>query len=369
VRAGVVEQIPDGAPPERYSASIQPFAQVDLAFKSGGIVEQILQVRGADGRIRNVQAGDKVAKGAELGRVRPLDYQQRVDQAEAQRAAAEAQLAQAKAQLEQARAGFNEADIEYTRAKNLFQSASLVKPDYDQAKGKYDTNGASVAAAEAAVKAAQQGVANAQSAVDQAKLSLSDTAVRAPFAGWVSARNVDRGSLVGNTTVGFSMLDTHLVKAVFSVPDTSLAAIRLGQKQSVRLDALERPIPGVITAISPQADPNSRVFAIEVTLDNSREDVRPGMIASLTLGNSRDGRTILAVPLSAVVAAPGNPNGFAVFRLTEHDGKSYASAQTIGIGQTFGNLIEVTRGLAAGERIIVLGGSQVRDGQQVRIIP
>ena len=51
VRAGVVEQIqPDAS--ERYSASVEAFAKVDLAFKSGGIVEGILQVRGADGRIR-----------------------------------------------------------------------------------------------------------------------------------------------------------------------------------------------------------------------------------------------------------------------------------------------------------------------------
>jgi hypothetical protein len=75
------------------------------------------------------------------------------------------------------------------------------------------------------------------------------------------------------------------------------------------------------------------------------------------------------VPLSAVVRAPADPNGFAVFRLTERDGKSFASAQTIEIGQTFGNSIEVTRGLTAGQKIISLGGAQVRDGQQVKILP
>src|SRR5580692_9668582 len=73
VRAGVVEQIqPDAS--ERYSASVEAFAKVDLAFKSGGIVEGILQLRGADGRIRDAQAGDKVSRGAALAQVRPLDY-------------------------------------------------------------------------------------------------------------------------------------------------------------------------------------------------------------------------------------------------------------------------------------------------------
>jgi multidrug efflux system membrane fusion protein len=368
VRAGVVEEIrPDVA--DRYSASIEPFAKVDLAFKSGGIVEGILQIRGADGRVRNVEAGDKVVKGAELAQVRPLDYEHALEQADARRAEAEAQVAHAQAQLAQARANFNTAEIEYTRASNLFQSASLVKPKYDQAKGRYESDAASVAAAEAAVKAAGDAAANARVAVKEAKLSLSDTTLRAPFPGWVTARNVDRGSLVGAATVGLSLQDTHLVKAVFGVPDNALSRIRRGQKQPVTLDALQRAVPGVITSISPQADPQSRVFSIEVTVENAREQIRPGMIASITLGDARDLRPRLVVPLSAVVRTPADPNGFAVFRLAVRDGKSYASAQAVEIGETFGNSIEVKRGLIARQRIISLGGALVRDGQQVSVIP
>jgi RND family efflux transporter MFP subunit len=368
VRAGVVEQIqPDAS--ERYSASIEAFAKVDLAFKSGGIVDGILQVRGADGHIREAQAGDKVSRGVALAQVRSLDYQNSVDQSEAQRAQAEAQLAQARANLVRARANFGHADIDFRRASNLFQQASLVKPQYDQAKAQYDDASASVAAAEAAVQTAEAGVANTHAAVKEAKLSLSDTTLRAPFAGWISARNVDRGSLVGSSTVGFSILDTHLVKAVFAVPDTTLSTVRLGQKQLVMLDALQRSVTGVITSISPQADPQSRVFSVEVTMENSREDVRPGMIGSITWGAARDSTPRLVVPLNAVVRSPADPNSFAVFRLAERDGKSCALAQTIEVGQTFGNSIEVTRGLTAGQKIISLGGAQVRDGQQVNILP
>jgi RND family efflux transporter MFP subunit len=372
VRAGIVEEIQPGAEsaaPERYSASIEPFAKVDLAFKSGGIVEGILQVRGADGRTRNVQAGDKVSTGSELAQVRPLDYQNSLDQADARRAQAESQLAQAKAQLVGAHANFSHADIDFARASNLFQSASLVKPQYDQAKAQYDEGAASVAAAEAAVKVAEDGIANARAAVKEAKLSLTDTTLRAPFAGWISARNVDRGSVVSGSTVGFSVLDTHLVKATFGVPDTTLSVIRLGQKQPVTLDALQRAVPGVITSISPQADPQTRVFSIEVTMENARENIRPGMIGSVTFGGVRESRPRIAVPLSAVVRAPADPKGFAVFRLTERDGKSYASAQPIEIGKTLGNSIEVTRGITAGQKIISLGGAQVRDGQQVSVLP
>ena len=170
-------------------------------------------------------------------------------------------------------------------------------------------------------------------------------------------------------TIGFTIEDTHLVKAAFAVPDFRLSGIRRGQKQSVVLEPLQRTATGVVTSISPQADPQSRVFTIEVTLDNPREDIRPGMIGSLILGRTRDSRPRLVVPLTAVVRAPADPNGFAVFRLTERGGKSYASAQTIEIGETYGDSIEVTRGLSAGQKIISLGGAQLHDGQQVSVIP
>ena len=368
VTAGKVESIqPDT--PERYSATIVPIAQIDLAFKSAGLIEKIYQVRGADGRMRNVQAGDKVGRDTELALVRTTDYEQRVDQAAAKLTQSEAQAAQAEAQLAQARANFSEAEIEYTRAANLFQSSSLVKPQFDQAKGRYESMAASVKAAEASVKGGEAAVANARAALSEAKLSLSDTSVRAPFGGWISARNVDRGTLVSNATVGFSMMDTHLVKAEFAVPDFSLKMLRLGQKLPVMLDAIQHALQGVVTSISPQADSKTRVFSIELTLDNPRDEVRPGMIGSLILGVLRNPTPRLAVPLSAVVRAPSDPKSFAVFRLVTRNGKRYAESQIIQIGQTLSNSIEVNSGLSAGQHVIVLGGSLVRDGQEVRVLP
>lgn len=368
VTAGIVVTIqPDT--PERYSATIAPIAQIDLAFKSAGLIENIYQVHGADGRVRNVQAGDKVGRDTELALVRTRDYQQRVDQAAAKLLQSEAQAAQVEAQLAQARANFSQADIEYTRATNLFQSASLVKPQFDQAKGRFETVSASVKAAEALVQGGEAAVANARAALSEARLSLSDTSLRAPFGGWISARNVDRGTLVSNATVGFSMMDTHLVKAEFAVPDSSLKMVRLGQKLPVALEAIQHALQGVVTSISPQADPKTRVFSIEVTLENPRDEVRPGMIGSLVLGGLRNPTPRLAVPLSAVVRAPSDPKSFAVFRLVTRDGKTYAESRIIQIGQTLSNSIEVTSGLSAGEHVIVLGGSLVRDGQEVRVLP
>jgi multidrug efflux system membrane fusion protein len=353
VRAGTVDELTPEAS-ERYSATISPIQTIDMAFKSAGLIDHIYQLRGADGRTRDVQAGDLVNKDTELALVRAIDYEQHVQQAQAQ-------VAQADAQLAQAQANYREAEIEYTRAKTLFESASLVKPQYDQAKGRYEY-------AQASVTVAQAAIANAHSVVDQAKLTLRDTALHAPFTGWITARNVEAGSLVGNSTVGFSMMDTHLVKAVFAVPDVSLKSVRLGQHQNVVLDAVPHPLQGVVTSISPQADPKGRVFLVEVTIDNPKEEVRPGMIGALVLGAVKEASR-LVVPLGAIVHSPSRPEGFAVFRIRARDGKTYAEAQDIQIGNTYGNSIEVTAGVTAGERIVSLGGSLLRDGQEVRLLP
>jgi RND family efflux transporter MFP subunit len=301
-----------------------------------------------------VQAGDKVAKGSELAVVRRLDYEQRVEQAQEQ-------LRQAQAQQAAAEAAFRQADQDYTRAGNLYKTASLTRPEYDQAKARYESTQAQIDAAKATVAAAG-------TAISQAQLALSDTRLCAPVDGWIVARNVEAGSLVGGATVGFSMMSTAAVKAVFAVPDTSLRSVWTGQRLAVELEALGRTVSGTVTAISPEADAKSRVFSVEISLDNPREEIRPGMIGSLTLGSQAAPRRRLVIPFSAVVRAPNNTQGFAVFRIEERGGQTYAVAREITVGDTYGNSIEVVRGLAAGERVIVLGGELVHDGEQVRIL-
>src|SRR5258708_2032329 len=108
-----------------YSVGIVPYSQVDLAFKSGGYVESILQVRSADGRMRHIQEGDWVARGTVLARVRESDYVANVN-------VAKAQLGQARAALEQSR-------LDFERTDTLFQTNSVTTPQYDAAKARLDS--------------------------------------------------------------------------------------------------------------------------------------------------------------------------------------------------------------------------------------
>lgn len=340
---------------DKYSAVVTPFTQVDLNFKSPGIVRGIHQIRGSDGRIRTINAGDQIRQGTSLAFVRPADYEHAVSQAQAQ-------VSQAQAQLNDATVGLENSQLNWDRSRNLFASASLIKPQYDQAESSYRS-------AQAKVDAAKAALANANAALDQTKLTLGDTVIRAPFTGWITARNVEVGSLSMTSAAAFSMVDTHLVKANFAIPDIALQSVHLGKQYDVLLDAVPHPVRGTVTSISQQADSKSHVFAVELTIPNAGDIVRPGMIGSLTLTSSQAKESHLVVPLSAIVRAPERSHGFAVFTLEDHDGKTYARSQSIEIGKTYGNSVEVTKGLLNGEQVIGIGGSLLRNGQEVRVLP
>ena len=88
----------------RYSGEIRPDTQVQLAFKQAGYVVSLHQIRGADGRMRNVQVGDQVPAGVSLARLRRADYDAVLNQAAGQETSMRGSLAAARAQLDQAKA-------------------------------------------------------------------------------------------------------------------------------------------------------------------------------------------------------------------------------------------------------------------------
>ncbi len=215
------------------------------------------------------------------------------------------------------------------------------------------------AQARASVEAARTNLA-------QARLALSDTSVRAPFNGVVIARNIDLGALVSNGTIAFTVADIHQVKADFSVPDTALSQLKIGQKQIVFLNTIPVPLTGTITSISPQANQQSRVFVVEVMLPNPDGLIKPGMIGTLALASTNPASPCLVVPLSVLTQAPGGSR-FAVYTIQSRGGKSVAVAQPVQIGKTYGNDVEITSGVYEGERVVVLGAQNISDGEAVEV--
>jgi RND family efflux transporter MFP subunit len=325
----------------KYSASIVPYAQVTLAFQSSGYVDSIRQVKSPSGGMRNVDQGDWVQKGTVLAVVRQQDYLDRVQQA--------------KSQLARAQADNDKAKLTFDRVSALYASQSATKPDYDSATAQLASTTASVS--------------GAQAQLSEANVALAYCSLRAPFNGWIVSRNVDLGTLVGPATNGFTLADTQSVKAVFGVPDISMNRVKLGQHLSIVTDAFPQAFAGRVSAISPAADPKSRVFSVEVTIPNPHDRLKSGMIASLALEGMQLPQSVLAIPLSAVIRNPGVANGFAVMVAEGGGDTETARLRGIELGDIYGNMIAAKSGLNSGESVITTGAAIVKNGDKVRIIP
>jgi multidrug efflux system membrane fusion protein len=189
----------------------------------------------------------------------------------------------------------------------------------------------------------------------------------------VLKRSIETGSLVSPGTSAFTLADSSSVKAVFGVPDAIVGRVRLGMRLPITSESFGMTeFWGQVTAVSPVADPSSRVFQVELTIPNGRDLLKPGMIASVAVPDpavpNAAAARVLAIPLSSVVTG-GADQDFAVFVVEKENGKSIARRRPIKIGEVYGNMISVSEGLTPQQQVIVAGASLTSDGELVEIIP
>jgi RND family efflux transporter MFP subunit len=327
----------------RYSAAVEAYAQIPLSFKSSGYVDVILQRRGADGRLRAAQPGDLVTRGAMLAKVRETEYRERVSQGRAGVAEAEAGLQKARLDLE--------------RARTLFAAESLIRPDLDAAQASFDAYQARLAAARADL--------------ELAATALRDCALTSPASGILLERRVEAGVLAGSGAVGFVLGDISAVKAHFGIPDAMIQSIALGERIDLIVEAIAGArFEGRVTAVAPAADPQSRVFDVEVTIPNKDGRLRPGMIGTVSLGqNDAATSPFPTAPLTAIVRPKGGASDYAAFVVERQGDAEIARLRPLQLGEVVGNAITITKGLTAGERVIVSGASLLVDGEKVRVVP
>ena len=323
----------------RYSASVLPFAEATLSFKSAGYVTEIKQVMGADGRRRDIGSGDYVSRGTVLAQIRHQDLKNNLDQATATLSLAQAQ--------------YVEATKDYERAKTLYASESLTKPDFDRAQAKFDSTLAAVDQAKANLR--------------QAQLALQDADLTAPFSGYILARNIELGNLAAPGTPAFAIADTSAVKIGFGVPEYAVRRLRLGQQFSIHLQDDPKEYNGRVTSIAASADEKNRVFAVEVTVPNPKASLKPGMIAALSLTGVHKA-PVPSVPLSAIVADPVSTGHYAVFIASEQTGKWIAHLREVTLGETHESDVTID-GANPGEKVVVVGAAGLKDGDFIQVVP
>ena len=323
----------------RYSASILPFAQATLSFKTTGYITSIKQVVGADGRRRNLDAGDYVSRGALLAQIRHQDLKDVLDDATAA--------------LKKAEAQHLDASLNYERAKALYATQSMTKPDFDQAQAQFD--------------ATLAGVDQTRANLRQAQLNFDDADLTAPFSGYIISRSIDLGDLASPGKTAFTIADTSAVKVSFGVPEYAVRHVRLGEEFSIHLQDDPKEYKGKVTSIAASADEKNRVFPIEVTVPNPKSILKPGMIASLNLTGVPK-PPVPSVPLSAIVPNPSTPNQYAVFVATQQNGRWLAALRAISLGETHDGGVGID-GVQPGEKVVVVGTADLKDGAPIQILP
>jgi RND family efflux transporter MFP subunit len=329
--------------------NIQPVTEAPILARAEGYVQR-----------RYVDIGDKVTAGQLLAEVEAPDLDQQVRQAQASVEQSQADLARASAALEQGKANESIAKVTATRWDNLVKRGAVSKQENDQYQAQFQAQTANVKALERAVDAAKGNIAAMQANVGRLSEMQGYLKVRAPFAGVVTLRNVDVGTLVNTgSTMLFRIAQTNLLRTYLNVPQANASDLHVGQMASLATPELpERKFAGAVTRTANALDPSSRTLLVEVQVPNPEGKLLPGMYVEVDLHLPRKDPPLL-LPSDTLTI---RPEGTLVATV---DSNSAVHFQHVVVGRDYGSNIEILSGLSAGQRVIANPNDSVQEGVKV----
>jgi membrane fusion protein (multidrug efflux system) len=249
---------------------------------------------------------------------------------------AEMDDAQAQAALAEAEASLSDSESQYNRTRDLVSRELLSQAELDTVEAQLKADRARVAAARA---------------------SLEDTIVRAAFDGRTGFRQVSVGSFVSPGTPITTLDDTSIIKLDFTVSENFLFMLRPGLAVSASSAGLPtRAFTGRVTNIESRVDPVTRSITVRAEIPNPDDTLRQGMFMTVKLEGEPE--PALLVPEGALVPEQGRTYVFVVR-------DDAAERREVRIGRRRPGEVQVVEGLAEGERVIVEGTQNVRDGSVV----
>jgi RND family efflux transporter MFP subunit len=367
-----------------YTADVLPNKQVAIFPKVSGYIVRL-----------GAEPGDFVRAGQLLVEIEAQELNAAVEQARAAGGTAEANLKVAESNLESARASYatQEANVVRARAvadndarnadrvEDLHKRGLIAAMERDNSRTNAEASRAALVAAEAQLSAARSQIETQKSQVALARTTiereraslkiaqtnLDNTRVTAPFPGYISARNLHPGAAVSsqaagtsNSSVGILVLqDLAIVKVQLEVQERDISRVRVGSVARVLVDAYPtKAFEARATRIVHALDPRSRTLGVEMEIANPELLLKPGMYARVELVIDRHPGALL-VPSEAVVIDGDASLVFVV-------DKGVVGRRPIATGVGEGSLVEVVRGLAGEEQVIIEGKELVREGQRVR---
>lgn len=246
---------------------------------------------------------------------------------------------QLKGEAERAEAAWRRAEEEYQSVSGLFEQGFVSRNAYEEAAHAFD---------------------NAKLSRRQAVEADAARVVTSPIAGTVSFRNLRFGEAVTTGLAAFRVVDLTALKVEVNLPEKDLARVALGQTARLTSEVLEGvEVAGKVLRISPVVDAASGTVKVTIAVDPGQTSLRPGMfVAADIVTATREGALLL--PKRALVYEAGEPRAFVV------DGGK-AVRRALELGFTEQDRVEVVKGVADGESVVVVGQSILRDGALVRV--
>ena len=328
-----------------YTADLIPNQLVNIFSRVDGYIAKIY-----------VDKGDLVKANQLLVEIDHTDYVHAVNQAKAN-------LLSAKAKVVQQEAAVRNATLTLDRMQALIKDQFVSQQDLDTALVNRD-------AALALQDSLRAQVQQMDVALAQAVTNLAYASIRAPFAGYIAERNLDPGAYVSGTTASTSTMsrgilsvhDVETVRTLIEVVEKDVPLVKVGQRADVRAEAYPNEVfEGTVTRIVQALNRATRTMTVEVDLPNKDHRLKGGMFARVEVLVGKHPQAI-QIPLDAVSRLEESQYVYVV-----KDGKAHQVP--VELGARVENRVEVVKGLAGDEQVIVSGKDLVSEGAAVQTQP
>lgn len=250
---------------------------------------------------------------------------------------------EASANVELARSQAELARQECARADGLLATGALGKADYDRVKSQCQTSTQSVEAAQARQEAALQ--------------TLGDAVIKAPFGGVVTEKLVNVGEYVQSQTQVVRLVKSDPIRLQLNVPEALLGNVSPGAPVELQVSAFpDQWWSGTLRYFSAALRERSRDLLVEALVPNPEQKLRPGMFALARLPLPK--ADSLVVPLAAA-----RIDGDLSRLFVNHAGT--LEERIVELGAREGDLVEVRKGVSAGELVVSPFPKEAKDGARI----
>ena len=359
-----------------YWISFSPIVVTEHKVESGPIVSEVLGTGTLEarvsatispkisGRVEEVlfDQGDKVKSGDLLVRLDDAELLEQVAIAKANLDASQAALVRLETDKERANAVVIHARQQYQRDQALLPSRAISQAEVDSDIESLAVAEAGLSRAEAAISEGQKELVASEKTLEYHRARLADTRIVAPFDGMIVRRHRESGDVVvpGSSVLSLISMDELWVNAW--VDETEMEKVKVGQPARVvfRSDP-SRSYAGSVSRLGREADRETREFIVDVRVVELPSNWAVGQRAEVFIETARkDSVTLL--PSSYIELRDMQPGV-----LLNQNG--YAQWQPVELGLRSPSFVEVTKGLAVGQTIVIPKDESVRlkDGRKVSI--